>query len=229
MAEYLIDQYMKMIQYVDKSNIHKFNSKDLTTQFFSKGSLYNGKLMIVGRAVNGWSETWQHGFFVQESPFKMVSEAYQRSLVEPLTWVNYFWGRNEKDEKGNKCYNTAVSRFWQLAKELIYRLTPQEQLAENRWAETIVWSNLYKVAPNEGGNPNEPLCRAQLEYCRNILKHEIEITTPQYVLFVTDNDWFRDFKDIVDSTGCKYQVCKRPERNSPSLMADEIIDRFLKD
>ena len=136
--------------------------------------------MIVGRAVNGWSETWEHGFFVQESPFKMVSEAYQRSLVKPLTWVNYFWGRNEKDEKGNKCYNTAVSRFWQLAKELIYRLTPQEQLVEKRWAETIVWSNLYKVAPNEGGNPNEPLCRAQLEYCRNILKHEIEITTPQY-------------------------------------------------
>lgn len=224
MSETIIAKYEELVKKVDAAKIRKYNNKELTLHYFSKGDLYDGRLMLVGRAVNGWTKSWIHGQHCdEESPRIMLEELYKESMEKPLAWVNYYWGRNEKNEQGEKMYNTARSSFWQLARQLLHKLTPEGEWDETRWAEKLAWTNLYKVAPFEGGNPNEPLCRAQLEICREILRYEIEKLKPQKIVFVTDLDWFRDFAEVVEQTGVRYVVCKRPEFSSPENMATEII------
>lgn len=233
-SQYLIEQYFNMIKYVDKCNIKIRNEKNkkLTMQFYSKGKLYDGKLMVVGRAVNGWDKEceWMHGEYTNSSPTNMIMTAYRKSLINPLQWVIDAWGANGLDEYGEKKYNTATSPFWQLTKNVLKQITPRNEWDEGNWALKIIWSNLYKVAPAIGGNPNDTLCKLQYEFCRDILEYEITQNKPEYILFVTGSDWFSGFEDSLknrDNYNPKFLVCERPEFKSPSQMALEIYKQFF--
>ncbi len=75
----------------------------------------------------------------------------------------------------------------------------------------IAWSNLYKIAPKESGNPSNCLCKKQLDVCREILKREIEVFDPTHILLITDYDrWFAnegyDFSELfeTDRIGSNY-------------------------
>ena len=59
------------------------------------------------------------------------------------------------------------------------------------------------VAPKDGGNPSNCMCKAQLDICRKILKAEIEAYAPTHILLITDYDkWFAnenyDFSKIFE-------------------------------
>ena len=233
MSNYLIEEYLNMIKFIDQSKYRTRNEENrrLAFQFYSKGNKYDGRFMVVGRAVNGWSEEceWTHGEYSNSSPIDKVSKTYEKSLIDPLQWVHDFWGLNGFDEKGVKKYNTAKSPFWQLTKKVLMKITPEDDWDEENWALRIIWSNLYKVAPSIGGNPNNTLCRYQLEFCKRILRKEIELNKPQYILFVTSENWFKDFTDCIpysNEYSPKIYVSERPEFRSPSLMADLICNEF---
>lgn len=238
MSDYLIEEYSKMIKCIDQSKIRTRNEKNkrLTMQFYSKGSdfeRHGKKLMIVGRAVNGWDKEceWNQGYYANSSPIDLVSKAYEKSLINQLEWVGESWSpKNKFDDNGKRNYNTAKSPFWQLTKHILKNITPEKEWDENNWALRTIWSNLYKVAPAIGGNPNNTLCKLQLEFCKNILNYEINLNKPKYILFITGENWFNDFKDCLPITN-EYnpviQICKRPEFNSPVLMAEEICNEFL--
>ena len=233
MAQYLVERYSEMIKSIDKANlrIRNENNKRLTMQFYSKGDYYNGKLMVVGRAVNGWDEEceWLHGKYIDVSPDAMIEKAYEKSLINPLKWVLDSWELNVI-ENGEKKYNTAKSPFWQLTKDVLKAITLQNEWDEKNWARQIIWSNLYKVALAAGGNPNYTMCKTQQSFCREILKYEIMQNKPEFILFVTDNGWFEGFEDCLVETRdyySKFLVCKRPEFNSPSKMALEISKELL--
>ena len=55
---------------------------------------------------------------------------------------------------------------------------------EDNWYEYIAWSNITKLVFCSGGNPTEELWQEQLDYLPLILKKEIEIMSPQIVIFV---------------------------------------------
>lgn len=233
MSNYLIEQYSEMIKTIDNTNlrIQNENNKKLTMQFYSKGDYYDGRFMVVGRAVNGWDDEceWQHGAHTEFSSEPLTKKAYEKSLINPLNWVLDIWGLNVI-ENGEKKYNTAKSPFWQLTRKVLEGITPKNEWDEENWARKIIWSNLYKVAPASGGNPNGSLCKAQLEFCKNILKYEIVQNKPSFILFVTDDDWFEGFEDCLKETKdyySKFIVCERPEFKSPSQMAEEISKDFL--
>lgn len=233
-SQYLIEQYSKMIKNVDECNIkiRNGNNKKLTMQFYSRGKFYDGKLMVVGRAVNGWDKEceWMHGEYADFSPYNMIMTAYSKSLINPLQWVIDAWGVNDMDDNGKKKYNTATSPFWQLAKNVLKQITPQNEWNEESWALKIMWSNLYKIAPAIGGNPNSTLCKLQYEFCKDILDYEITQNKPEYILFVTGRDWFSGFEDSLkkrDNYNPKFLVCERPEFKSPSQMAGEISKKFF--
>ena len=68
----------------------------------------------------------------------------------------------------------------------------------NNWFEHIAWTNLYKVAPATEGNPGAYLKLTERETCKKILKKEIELLSPKYVIFITGwKDWFEDFSSTV--------------------------------
>jgi len=49
-----------------------------------------------------------------------------------------------------------------------------------------------------GGNPNYTLKMFQLNYCKEILRIEIELCKPRHIMFVTGEDWFNDVRDIFE-------------------------------
>lgn len=57
----------------------------------------------------------------------------------------------------------------------------------------IVWSNLYKIAPEAGGNPNAALKKKQFEACRKMLVEEIRQFRPKKILFMTGHYWADPF------------------------------------
>lgn len=143
------------------------------------------RLMVVGRASNGWS--YDHFNFENAEKFGKSAESlfYDDSRFE---WVN---------QLESKQYSLSRSRFWRVIKEIVKETNKDE----SEWYEKIVWSNLYKVSKQERPennkasnlNPNVSMCRLQFEQCKKILCSEIDHYSPTHILFITDyNNWIAD-------------------------------------
>lgn len=68
----------------------------------------------------------------------------------------------------------------------------------DNWTSHVAWSNLYKVAPWEGGNPSDALCYAQLEDCKKIMQKELAFTSPCAVVMLTGYYWAKDFLEYMN-------------------------------
>lgn len=186
------------------------------------------KFMLIGRAVNGWNEY---------CPFdkELLKDAFVDSAIKNLNnesvalsdknskdrfeWIdndgrNTFRSRIDTNKAMLEMNPYSVKRtpFWNYACQIWAKLTKQEDMENlwrNRWYENIVWSNLYKVAPSFGGNPDENLKKAQLESCRALLKDEIDYFQPTHILFETDYEWWFDkFEDLFEATKITDQFVK---------------------
>jgi len=103
-----------------------------------------------------------------------------------MSWVTKRWGP-QKD----KAYNTRRSAFWRVIRAVVYRLKIADaDDNETPWSSHLVWSNLYKIAPCDGGNPNSTLRKAQLDGCVKLLQWELKHYQPRRVLFLTG--WWAD-------------------------------------
>jgi len=168
----LLSEYKELVNtlYRNKDN---YAEDDLVVFTPAKGATYNGDLMIVGRAVNDWKNNVDKH---DVSNTHSLIEAIQDCLnTDGLEWVEECWGASEG-------YNTKKSAFWRVAKSLAIQFADVEEEA----IYNIAWSNLYKVAKSGGGNPSEALKSAQFEHCLNLLRMEIELLKPNYVIFLTD-------------------------------------------
>ncbi len=166
------------------------------TGFLSmKGDLYNNELMVVGRAVNGWTQ----GIYPTELNSSSSREEYAETIYRtvtrqdgcPMEWITECWG-NQED------YNTRKSAFWRVIRTVIGELNIAD-IDQNTWPSHIVWSNLYKLAPEEGGNPNNTLCNAQLSGCCSLLKLELSIYNPKRLLLLTGIGWAKPFLNEIFS------------------------------
>lgn len=194
--EELIRLYIDMIEKIENSKLNT-RGENLTCLFNMKGNLYNGDIMIVGRAVNGWDDAfWKHGDLRDRNTIRKHVQkimSISENLTEcPLNWVNESWGRVEYDEKGKVKYNSKKSAFWRLVNKIVSKIANEEF-----WWSKIVWTNIYKIAPDEGGNPKNKLIDIQYENCVKILSAEIELYKPKHIVFFTGLDWVKPFvKDI---------------------------------
>jgi hypothetical protein len=135
----------------------------------------NDGILFIGKAVNGW--------ITDETDIEILfgnSKEKVFNREDQMEWVH----NHEGNEKG---YNTRKSAFWRVIKAITTNFYPSEN-----WFSYIAWSNLCKIAPSEGGNPNDGLYYQQLEYCQELLAKEIEILSPKYVIFLTSG-WEKDF------------------------------------
>ncbi len=229
--------YRNLLDSLDKSN-YRNRSQNLCCFSAQKGNLYNNKLMVVGRAVNDWNNTFQLESIQSDS---LLEELFPSSSVHncPLEWVESSWGNSEG-------YNTKKSAFWRVVNKISKSVN---QLEDNEpWASKIVWSNLYKVAPSGGGNPGDSLCASQFNACNNLLKVEIEEFRPKYIVFLTGQDWFDGFlsENIsldsiagakwVDAQGVlelngsvsRFVVAKHPQGKPESELLNEIVNALAE-
>lgn len=134
----------------------------------------NQGILFVGRATNGWVA---QGEDLETLFGDSDSSIFARE--DQMQWV-------ENAEGNREGYNSNRSAFWRVIKQVA-----QHYYSDN-WSSYIAWSNVCKVAP-QGGNPNDSLYYAQLEDCKKILKTEIEVLSPKFVIFLTGENWAVDF------------------------------------
>lgn len=213
-----------------------------------RGRLYGGdilsgteekiRLMIVGRAPNGWKKE-----VTVDS-----AEDFGKSAKKTFYDINRFGWVKDAEVSG---YLLSRSAFWRVSKQIWERLTGR---IDPNWIDYIAWSNLYKISNNEG-NPSTTMCRAQFECCKELLEKEILLYEPTHIVFVTDYPvWFADInskgkvcsfddKDVFDlnynSNGIveaygtlkadsktKVVVTKRPESLNNTAFVDEVMKYF---
>jgi hypothetical protein len=183
------EEYKQLIEklYTQKTTYREtkmcvFNAK--------KGKDYNGKLMIVGRAVNGWGD-----------PTKYIDKNAAQNLVFVESVLDYLENNTTNYiEENTPTYNHNNSAFTRLKRELAARIVQCKKSEANH---SIVWSNIYKVSPHDKGNPSPKLMELQLPHCINILKMEIEYYQPEVIIFLTSykKKWLWAAKNVIAPLG----------------------------
>ena len=156
-----------------------------------KGRLADGRLMVVGRAVNGWVTRFTAGAVADaEQRAEIRQRTVRRSNLAdrcPMSWVEDAWGRIA--EEG---YNTRRSQFWKTIRGVLGN-TGLYDISRTDWPSSVIWSNLYKVSLARGGNPTTKLMRLQKPICYRQLAAEVDLWQPQRILFLTGLNWCRSF------------------------------------
>ncbi len=166
--------------------------QDLSLAYFSavSGRKSAGKLMIVGRATNGWTSTFFPNDVADKEKRKQIVSSARSAVATdrcPMSWVHDDWNT------GNS-YNTARSSFWQAAKQLVERMYG---VSDPDWASYLTWTNLYKVSPSDGGNPIGTLEHIQVPICARLLASEVCQYRPREIVFFTGADWALPFLKVL--------------------------------
>lgn len=249
-------------------------NKPLLTSFTAmKGQHYgddpNFKFMLVGRAVNGWDEMRNYADTLTQTEFveSSLNNLFNDQSVLCGGQDRFEWIGDPKDEysaptnkvrPGIDSSEASISAFpyhlsaplWNYSKDIWCRLSGHdvEKAWKYRWFESIVWSNLYKIAPTFGGNPDKALKNLTFDSCADLLNKEIEHFMPTHMFFVTGyEDWFDRFNDkcfenkirpvkqnYVEAVGsiqlgdhvAYIVVAKRPEMKNKVDYVQEVLDAF---
>ncbi len=181
------------------SNATPLHSDREVTGFLSmEGCRYDQKLMVVGRAVNGWT----NGILPCDLVNPTVSASYAQQVfnsvtgtgtgVCPMLWVTDRWGNPSG-------YNTKKSAFWRVIRAVV----DQSGIADvnkDDWPSHLVWSNLYKVAPADVGNPSQALQDIQFPGCLSLFEIELSTYLPHCLLLLTGLNWAKPFLNSISAT-----------------------------
>ena len=182
--EKIVSEYERMLDKLFVST-NQYPERSLAMHTAAKGHQY-GDLMVVGRAVNGWDVNIDNQNSSNKGDLLEVVDATLRNenWMGNLKWVTNRWGVNDGK------YNTKKSAFWRVVNELSDNFS--DKTDNDLYFDSIVWSNLYKVAPEDGGNPSSKLRNVIFENCLNILREEIVFFKPKYVIFLTGYEYWAD-------------------------------------
>ncbi len=158
--------------------LSKFEGKGQLTTFCARWEKNfpqeKGKgILFVGRVVRKGTENTTIGIE------NLFSDTHKNRILQPdysISWVES--NSRVKHKKGD--YNVNRSAFWQVIKGVSQKIYGKN----NEWYSHIAWTNLYKVSPTVG-NPTTHQEKIQLPYCVKILKAEIEVLQPKFVIFLT--------------------------------------------
>jgi hypothetical protein len=188
MTAELRDLHLELLQQVALAK-GRWRGSPLTAFAALRGAEGSDALMVVGRAVNGWTHDWRaqdvSSASVRE---KVVKETFAPTVWHdgrPMLWVSERWGKTDG-------YNTRKSAFWRVVRSTVAGLGIADVQAD-AWPTSVSWSNLYKVAPAAGGNPTSALIDVQVATCVKILRQEIQTWSPRRVLFLTGRSWANAF------------------------------------
>lgn len=139
----------------------------------------NDGVIFYGRAVNGWGTNENINSLFPQDFQNPNDEERTFNKNDQMIWVQRDWNNTEG-------YSTNRSAFWRVIRKI------SEHFYGDDWYRKIIWSNLYKVAPN-GGNPGNLLCSAQLEICCKIMKKELKLFNSKHVVLLTGFNWAKEF------------------------------------
>ena len=134
--------------------------------------------LFIGQAVNGWGPKIGAKFPARDrwsaAEVREYSEETEAVGGSPLDWVVESKSR--------------IAPFWNAVRWLN---SEDDAGWRTGWHGAMAWSNLAKVAPVAGGNPDAELVAAQLDACRDLLRLEITEIKPAVVVVLAGATWFR--------------------------------------
>lgn len=246
--EVLEELYSKMIDGLDDEIRKKGLAYFVGMAGKGYGEDLSVRLMLIGRTVNGWSNEI---LSKEEEKPGNTRNTYTGDGNEEFKWVRIDSCGGLTAGK-NDDYRLSRSPFWRTAKQVLSELSGEELPV--KWVDDIAWSNLYKVAPRDGGNPDNKLCAAQIEMCKDILQEEIRELRPTHIFMPVGWSWFcredrYDFSECFEEVapaekegyieGMAYYrlpdghripviVACRPERRPEKEYVRQIADCFRK-
>ena len=250
--EQFVDLYEELVtpftlsnsKYKIRKTVSKEDKESLTCIPAFVGEKYgsgNVKLMLVGRAVNGWDLDW--AVKARDIAKQSLSIKFDMGSIDDCPLQN----EGTDDE-----YNFNRCSFIKLGKDIATKLGLQAKDS----AANLLWSNLYKVAPSLSGNPNGQVQKIQRQTAIKILMKEIDTYSPTHILFVTDIDWlqytWRNNKNELNFAkalgiqedlsinggnyvkafgrfeNIPYVVCVRPETRKIEDMSKDIVEAYYR-
>lgn len=159
------------------------NKEKLVPFCIQWGSRYpvseNTGILFVGKAVFKGNLQSTNVEDIFEHPDKKIFGRKNQML-----WTHWHF---DLPRKGTG-YNIRSSAFWRVVRNISRKIYPVE------WYSNIAWSNVYKISPASGGNPDNELRAQQEVLAQQILSKEIEVLSPKFVVFLTSG-WEKKFVD----------------------------------
>lgn len=208
----------------------------LTAFVAARGVDYDGELMIVGRAVNGWDPEF--------SPSAIATEPGLNDFMLQL-FKRYATGECIVRQIATNWGDS--SAFWRVTRRVVHELRIAD-IEHPNWASHLVWSNLFKVAPSAGGNPSQKLGDIQRQGCCELFKQELETYKPRRLLMLTGLDWANEFLEFVgakikvdssadqaqaygtirltDGRDVRYVTATHPSRKPESPWVEQVVEAF---
>ena len=174
----------------------------------------NTDVLVYGQAVGGWHPELDYS---KDIPGGRAEESKRYSNEpfpghSPLDWVNVLWTdgtlkKRSEDEQAHyegreNGYRAWSSFFWQTTIALMQhrlRITDDEAWG---WHKGLVWSNLYKIAPQdytiaeakEKFNPTESDRALQRPEAVELVRMELEELRPKLCVVLTNDTWWAPFR-----------------------------------
>lgn len=182
LSEKYQEQYEKTVKdFVENLKKDKLKTKKYSLFFPMIGKDYFKKreILVMGIATNGWPNPWSCSSFKNSIIEKSINESLPEENMCAIDWVNEHWY--------DKNWRVRHSSFWQVTYKLIQA---KYNCNDENWCCKMAWSNLYKIAPAYGGNPEIDIeWQSQYENCKKLFEMEIEELKPKNLLLITGLDW----------------------------------------
>ncbi len=219
----------------EKLKLRGGNQKYEWFQACGDSDLKNG-LMVVGKAVNGW-----HQFQIAEKDFEDLYEEKPEPLGQNGDVEAFF----RENSCSSKKYNMNRSAFWRTVRNTAKGLF---DCNDRNFGKYIIYSDLYKIAL-PGKNPDPYLKQLELPECMEILRKEIQLWKPAFILFLTGWEWVDPFlvnfeqkdglicsdksqnDDLLEEwgqfpDGCRIAAIPHPQGKPEKLLSGKVIAFF---
>jgi hypothetical protein len=232
---------------IDKYCRNDIDNKKLSGFFPLIGSEFEispARLMVCGRAVNGWRYSWNPS----EGADSILNKIFRVPDADGQIGCDMNWLQRSREKHretlGKDGYNYKKSPFWMGIQEVVCALDAVPASGVNSWQKRVAWTNVYKISPANGGNPDHFMRANQLEHCKNILAKEIDGLKPKHLLCIT-GDWGKkilehngivigESKGLVRYAGLHRQsygnlkvvVADRPEGKKRDKWVGLVLDAF---
>ncbi len=186
---------------IRKKNKAAFINKEYSLFFPSCGTDKKEEIefIIYGMATNRWPVKFRVDSDKDFKSLTLKAKEYSNTMEldedNPLDWLNNEWDK----EKRKYGYDPERSFFWNVAYRLINQYYDYDIYSKD-WCKKMIWSNLLKIAPAEGGNPYGALWEAQMskdqfhvEFSVELFKKEIQEMKPKFAILLTNKDYAWEF------------------------------------
>ncbi len=179
-------------------NEQKMLEKEYVSFYPQVGKEFQKELdiLFIGRAVNGWGTETLPTFSNKKLTSK-INDSYFQGIKEystdgtgyinkcPLGWLVDEWDN----------YGMGKRPIFRLIRDIAkeHHVKNYSKELEENWTHHFAWSNLYKIAPKNGGNPDAKIeWQTQDDHCEKLIEMELEQLQPKYAIFITDMNWLID-------------------------------------